>query len=271
MPEYAQRESDIRRTIANFGRRKIVDGCEIEKEIELYLWEEHRRSPDALVWYKKLHWIDFVSTQTIYTYITERWQHLIRFLKYKKGYKIRSKKSYLEPYQNINKKSIHTRAPEIEARNQVWHREVDTIHSSWTERKGWMVTVIERVTRYTELRPVKLRTSNLVTQRIQEILQDHPKEKLLTITSDNWKEFYGSKTIEHLHSLSWYYCDPYCSNQRWSNEQNNWIIRIFYPNGTDFTKITDEEVQKVQDLINKKPRKILWYKTPFELYHWVKY
>jgi IS30 family transposase len=76
--------------------------------------------------------------------------------------------------------------------------------------------------------------------------------------------------IEKENQLSWYYCDPYCSNQRWSNEENNWIIRIFYPNGTDFTKITDEEVQIVQDLINKKPRKILWYRTPYEVFHGVK-
>jgi IS30 family transposase len=48
-----------------------------------------------------------------------------------------------------------------------------------------MVTVIERVTRYTEMRPVKLRTSDLVAKKLQEIINIHSKEKLLTITSDN--------------------------------------------------------------------------------------
>lgn len=269
MPEYAQREADVRRTIANYWRRKICDDNNFENEIELHL-QDKRWSPDALAWCKKKEWIQFVSTQTIYNYIRERWQHLIQFLKYKKGYKKRKKKNNLEPNKVIEKKSIHERPKEVEERIQIWNWEIDTIHSSWTERKGWMLTLIERVTRYTEIRALKLRTSTIVAIKLQEIIDLHAKEKLLTITSDNWKEFNESMTIEKENQLSRYYCDPYCSNQRWSNEENNWIIRIFYPNGTDFTNLSDEEVQIVQDLINKKPRKILWYKTPFELFHGVK-
>jgi len=58
---------------------------------------------------------------------------------------------------------------------------------------------------------------------------------------------------------------PYASWQRGSNEQVNGLVRRYFPKGTDFSKITDEQVEKVRSLINNRPRKCLGYKTPLEV------
>ena len=62
-----------------------------------------------------------------------------------------------------------------------------------------------------------------------------------------------------------YFCDPYSPWQRGTNENTNGLLRQFFPKGSSFKNITDESLQKVVDMINNRPRKILGYKTPLEV------
>jgi len=64
-----------------------------------------------------------------------------------------------------------------------------------------------------------------------------------------------------------YLCDPYCSWQRGSNENGNRILRRFLPKWINIDLYSDEEIVDIQNTINKKPRKILGYKSPYELFH----
>ena len=66
--------------------------------------------------------------------------------------------------------------------------------------------------------------------------------------------------------LDVYYCHPYRSTERASNERANRIIRRFFPKGTSFAKYTSKDCQRVQDWMNNYPRKILDYSTPAELF-----
>jgi IS30 family transposase len=59
---------------------------------------------------------------------------------------------------------------------------------------------------------------------------------------------------------------PYASWQRGSNEQVNGMVGRCFPKGTDFSKITDEQVAWVESRINNRPGKCLGYKTPAEVY-----
>ncbi len=63
-----------------------------------------------------------------------------------------------------------------------------------------------------------------------------------------------------------YFARPYHSRERWTNENTNWLIRQFFPKWTDFSKIDKNYLKEVIDLINNRPRKRLWFKTPYEYF-----
>lgn len=63
-----------------------------------------------------------------------------------------------------------------------------------------------------------------------------------------------------------YFADPYCSNQRAQNENNNGLIRQYLPKGTPFDKLSDQEIKHIQDALNHRPRKSLQWLTPAQAY-----
>ena len=62
-----------------------------------------------------------------------------------------------------------------------------------------------------------------------------------------------------------FFCDPYSPWQRGTNENTNGLLRQFFPKGTSFTNVSDDDLQHVVDLINNRPRKRLNFLTPFEV------
>ena len=62
-----------------------------------------------------------------------------------------------------------------------------------------------------------------------------------------------------------YFCEPYSPWQRGTNENTNGLLRQFFPKGTSFAGISDDDLQLIVDLINNRPRKSLNYLTPFEV------
>ncbi|MCS2610678.1 IS30 family transposase [Halomonas sp. wenzhen-202101] len=67
-------------------------------------------------------------------------------------------------------------------------------------------------------------------------------------------------------SAAIYFCDPYCSGQRGSNENTNGLIRQYFPKGTDFCQVTDAELRQVVKKLNDRPRKRLGYRTPAQVF-----
>jgi IS30 family transposase len=66
--------------------------------------------------------------------------------------------------------------------------------------------------------------------------------------------------------MNTYFCHPYSSFERGTNENGNGLIRKFYPKGTDFSKVPDDKIQEMVDYWNNRPMKCLGYKTPKEAY-----
>ncbi|HFU77059.1 MAG TPA: IS30 family transposase, partial [Epsilonproteobacteria bacterium] len=64
-----------------------------------------------------------------------------------------------------------------------------------------------------------------------------------------------------------YFCHPYSSHERGLNENTNGLIRQFFPKGSSFKHVTQQEVLAVQNNLNHRPRKALGYKTPAEVFY----
>lgn len=263
MPAYAQRSYEKRRSEINKGRSKIKDNPHIQETIRKYMIED-KRAPHSISWREKVP----VCTQTIFNYLNEREPSLKKYLKYKKGYKKRWKiDNRGKPKENY--KLITERPMEVETRERIGDMEIDTVHNSGSERKWWLVTIVDRKTKYVLWDKVRRRTAKEVGDVLIEQMKTLPKEKLLTITADNGKEFYDFVRVESELNTPVYFANPYASYERWTNEQTNGMIRRFYPKWTDFSKITREELQETIRIINRKPRKSLDYLCAYEAFYWV--
>ena len=91
-------------------------------------------------------------------------------------------------------------------------------------------------------------------------------DRIETITYDNGKEFASHvKIATSLGSLS-YFAKPYHSWERGLNEHTNGLFRQYFPKGSDLSILSDADVQRVEAKLNSRPRKILGYRTPREVF-----
>jgi len=256
-PAHAQREYEIRRSEINKWRRKLKKDSVMLAEIRKRMMED-RRAPHSISGRHKEAGRTFVCTATILRYIHEREPELEPYLKYKKGYK---KHGFVETRGSPKHwyKLITERDPIIEERERIGDLEVDTIHSGWSDRKWWVVTVVDRKTKYLRWGKVKRRTAKAVWDVLIKEIKKIPKEKRLSITADNGKEFYDFARVEKKLKTPVYFAHPYASYERWTNEHTNGMLRVFFPKKTDFSKVSENEIQQAIAIINRKPRKSLGY------------
>ncbi|ELY1993096.1 IS30 family transposase, partial [Flavobacterium psychrophilum] len=92
------------------------------------------------------------------------------------------------------------------------------------------------------------------------------KPFLQTITSDNGKEFAKHEAIAKSLEIDYYFANPYCSWERGANENLNGLVRQYFPKGSDFSLITQEQVTIVVEKLNNRPRKRHQFNSPNEVY-----
>ena len=86
------------------------------------------------------------------------------------------------------------------------------------------------------------------------------------MTFDNGKEFAGHEIMAEKLKMAVYFAHPYHSWERGLNENTNGLLRQYFPKGNYFEEVTEAQVQTVVDRLNHRPRKILGFKTPFEVF-----
>jgi len=160
-----------------------------------------------------------------------------------------------------NRVGIENRPQIVENKSRFGDFELDTVIGR--HHKGALVTAVDRATKYTVIRQVENKTSELVSQVLMEGLQGF-KGKLYTLTADNGKEFAGHQQVSSQLAASFYFARPYHSWERGLNEHTNGLIRQYFPKKTDLRRVKPEDVTKVQQLLNTRPRKVLGFKTPQE-------
>jgi transposase, IS30 family len=163
-----------------------------------------------------------------------------------------------------NQVMIDQRPPVVDERSRIGDWEMDTVIG----RPGGpvLVTMVERLSRYTLIALARSREALEVSGAILEATRGH-REKMLTTTYDNGKEFALHGLLAEILEVDAYFAHPYHSWERGLNENTNGLIRQYFPKGTDFSKVSRQEVLAVQAKLNTRPRKCLDYQTPNEIFY----
>ena len=176
----------------------------------------------------------------------------------KKGFR---KAQKLERIENLP--SIENRPKEVELRQTIGHWEDDCIVSRQSKER--VKSINERLSGVALLGKMKDGTQEESTRVVCEKMRVIPSPYLKTLTRDRGTENLDYKTIESSTKMKVYFAHPYCSHERGSNENLNGLVRRFFPKKTDFAKVSDEELLKVEYLLNTRPRKRFSGKTPLEV------
>lgn len=131
------------------------------------------------------------------------------------------------------------------------------------KQSGYILTVIDRRSRLVALEYLKTRKSEQVRQAFLRAFKRMPKLKTLTL--DNAREFSCHTDLTRETKIKVYFADPYASHQRGSVENINGWIRYYYPKRTDFSDLDRRRLRRIENLLNRRPRKVLGYLTPEEL------
>ncbi len=181
----------------------------------------------------------------------------MRDKKRKKSVKVRKRPSCLIPEE----KSIEHRPEEVRDRKSFGHWEMDCVIGR-KEKSTVLLTLVERSSRYTYVLRLQSKTGLEVKKALDQLEFQYGsrfRDLFKTITCDNGSEFRDHRSLEQSilgenNRTTVYYCHPYVSNERGTNENMNRMVRRWFPKGSDFNRISPEEVQVVQRWINDYPR-----------------
>lgn len=247
-------------------RRREADKFRItdERIIKIVEWAltEHQWSPEQIVGYLRQQGYKLVSAEWIYQYVLKdkaKGGGLHKHLRHKVGKYRRRYGKQDKRGRIVGRIGIDKRPAIVEKRARFGDWESDTIQGKGLAS---LVTVVERKTGLTRIRKVARATAELTAKAMIEALSCFVVK---TNTSDNGKEFAHHHKVSKALNCQFYFAHPYHSWERGTNENTNGLIRQYFPKGTAFEKVTDEEIQRVEDKLNTRPRKRLGFKSPYEV------
>ena len=161
--------------------------------------------------------------------------------------------------------SIRHRPPEADQRSEFGHWEGDTVLGLKSVGNG-IHTEAERTSRFLMARKIDKVCSHAVAAAQYEVFSPLPAHAAKSVTLDNGAEHHLHHMLDRL-AMPVYFADPYCSWQRGTNENRNGILRRYLPKGTDFTTLTQHDLDDIVDEINNQPMKCLGWATPAEVFH----
>lgn len=204
-----------------------------------------------------------ISYEAIYDYIYNgegKWEGLYHHLrkKHRQRRKQCSRKSRKIPIPE--RISIHLRPEVINERKREGDWETDSM--KFKKQKASLSVQYERKLMLARTRKVKDGTAEETEKAISKSIESLPQELFKSLTWDNGKEGVCHTKIRDGYNIETYFCDPYSSWQKGGVENLNGLIREYLPRKTDMATITDEDIYRIQEKLNNRPRKKLGYLTP---------
>ena len=255
-PKKAQAKARLKLRYRRFQWRKIDHEQPLKEYVVRGLLKHW--NPDEIAGRMKSEGFDsYVSKTAIYEWLRSARGQSYCSLLYSKRYRRQKRKPRTKRVMIPDRVSIDERSIEATQRLTYGHWEEDTIVSRrggkggvavFTERKGRLVLgrKVSSLSCYTHARVVR--------KTLQQVVAH-------SLTLDN-----GIENKKHTtYGVPTYFCDPYSSWQKGSVENANKMIRRYFPKGTDWSKVSQGQLDRAISLINKKPRKILGYRTALEV------
>lgn len=233
-------------------------------------------SPDAISGYINSHELykqdgfTSISTTTIYRAIhygilKVKKEDTRRMTKFEKSGKYSTKGQLPESKLSY---SIELRPEDINNRESFGNWELDTVISTTKGVHKCLMTLTERKTRFEIIGILEAKTKEEVIikfKKIKNYLNKNIKTIINSITTDNGSEFSGFLEIIKITGAKFYFCHPYASCEKGTNEKHNSIIRYFIPKSTLIENYNVNEINDICNWMNNYPRKILNYFTPKEV------
>ena len=271
----AQRNADYNAT-SKGAQLKIANDHAFAEFVEDMILKGY--SPAAVLGFIKENQLDFetsVCRVTLYSYIDKGVFRRIS----NKNLLRKSKKKKYKQIKRVKKlprvdHSIEKRPKEIQDRISFGHWELDSVIGKQTRGKT-ILSLTERKTRMQLVLISKdkssMSTVNVLNQIERKVGVRNFKKIFQSITCDNGCEFANTSGMEYSpitgkQRTTVYYCHPYCSSERGSNENQNGFIRRFIPKSTAIGEYTPNQVKQIQDFINYYPRGIFDYKSSADLF-----
>ncbi len=260
-PAQAQCFSDCRRAQAT-KKRKVND--EVREWITKLLRQE--LSPQQVVDYLRREKSVSLHHETVYRLVYadkaedgDLYRHLRIVSKpYRKRYGHYERRGKIK-----NRVSIDNRPLIVERRSRVGDWEGDTIIGKG--RQSALLTLVERKTLYTVIARLTGKRADLLAEAAVKVMKPS-QHRLHTLTLDNGLEFSQHEQIAKQLKVKIYFAHPYSSWERGINENTNGLIRQYFPKGTDFNQVSDEDIAHVMKRLNNRPKKTRGSRTPNELF-----
>jgi IS30 family transposase len=237
--------------------------------IEPQIWRQVDRllgqqwSPEQITGRLRLLRQPTVSHERIYQYIYADKRAGGRLHLNLRSQKQRRKRygSYDRRGQLPERRSIDERPAVVERKVRLGDWEADTIIGQ--RHRQAIVSLVERKSKLTRLAKVVRNTAESVAHAITTQLASLTVK---TITSDNGREFAWHQEVARQLRAGFYFAHPYASWERGVNENTNGLVRQYFPKKSDFSKITGQQLKRIVERLNQRPRKTLGYKTPNEVF-----
>lgn len=253
------------------GKNKIKQCPELEKyvlqklELRWSPWQIHvslqKRSPEN----KAMQ----ISHEAIYLYIylhskTELKKLLISELRQKRKYRGNVRRGTDKRTTIKDPVRIDERPEEVKGRLIPGHWEGDLVMGK--DRSSAIGTLVERTTRTIIIVPLKARDATTVRRAFEKEFKSIPVQMKKTMTYDNGTEMSQHKLFTKHTKVQVYFTHPYSPWERPTNENSNGLVRDYFPAGTDFSTISRQRLKEVQNQLNERPRHVLDYRTPKEVF-----
>lgn len=261
----AKAQSQLSRRSRRYQWQKIEHHPKLHAFIVTMLAPPHDWSPKVIAGYLKNEQtkLPYVSAPGIYDWLySSSGQPYCQYLCSERYRTKKQRQNKTERVMIPDRTSITERPTAALSRFEAGHMEYDSVVSS--KRSGSTHALAVLQDRTSRLVRAQLVPSLKPEQYAKTIVNLSLGLKVRSLTTDNGIENKQHKLVTQAIGAKVYFTDPYASWQKGGVENANKMLRRYFPKGTDFSKIKQEQIAQVLWTINNKPRQSLGFKSAIQ-------